>query len=195
MTRLYIYGGIDIKEGALGDIHYIDLSLENLQWKKIDLKGNAPKHLYRHTGNLIGESYFVFGGITNMLPVNTIMKINTNTLELEDLNPSGSLVPKMDSHSSVNLKNFVYIFGGYMNYVKSNETYRFDTSNNAWEFYKTKGKLPQKRSNHSSILYQDNMYIFAGSNEINDKLSDLWFLNLNTKEWREIHIKEAIKVK
>lgn len=42
MDRLYIYGGLDIKEGARDSMYYIELEGEPQVWVRMQLKGSVP---------------------------------------------------------------------------------------------------------------------------------------------------------
>lgn len=52
--------------------------------------------------------------------------------------------------------------------------------------YTTQSPRPSNRSGHTAVLDGNFMYIFGGSNVINDKLNDLWRLNLTEHTWEEI---------
>jgi N-acetylneuraminic acid mutarotase len=45
---------------------------------------------------------------------------------------------------------------------------------------------PSPRSGHTACIYENAMYIFGGKDDDNNKLNDLWKLDLNTYKWSEI---------
>jgi len=186
----FIYGGIDIKEGPLGDIYSIDLLSSIPEWTKINLKGDFPKNIYRHSGVLKDEIFYVIGGMSEMESTNRIYSIDIKSWNSELIVNKGQKIDKMDSNSAIISNNIIYVFGGYINYEKSNKTFAFNISNHSWEHFKTRGKLPPKRANHSAGLFEDQMYIFGGSNSLNEKLNDIWLLNLSSKEWKKIESKD-----
>jgi len=46
--------------------------------------------------------------------------------------------------------------------------------------------MPTPRSGHSSCIFENNMYVFGGKDDDNNKLNDLWKLDLTTLVWTEI---------
>jgi len=40
--------------------------------------------------------------------------------------------------------------------------------------------MPKPRSKHSSVIYKNGMYVFGGKDQENNKLNDLWRLDLET---------------
>ena len=54
---------------------------------------------------------------------------------------------------------------------------------NKWEEIKTMDP-PQERSNQGAAVHGDSLYIFGGKDNENNKLNDMYKLNLTTKEWK-----------
>ena len=107
---MYIYGGIDIKEGPLGDLYSIDLSSNSPEWRKINLKGDFPKNIYRHSGALKDDIFFVIGGMSEMDSTNQIYSINMKTWTSELIETKGQKILKMDSNTSAISGNNIYVF-------------------------------------------------------------------------------------
>ena len=88
------------------------------------------------------------------------------------------------------------LFGGFVNGERMNATYTFNFSTNEWSKLQTKGdKLPCPRAGHSALIYSnevsDFMYIFGGKGEDNDKMNDLWRLDLNSNTWEQLIAENA----
>lgn len=66
-----------------------------------------------------------------------------------------------------------------------NSTFKFNFKTAEWKQVSS-NVLPSSRAGHSAIVHQDQhthqsyMYVFGGKDESNEKLNDLWRLNLNT---------------
>ena len=43
--------------------------------------------------------------------------------------------------------------------------------------------IPVPRSGHSACIFENSMYIFGGKDSDNNKLNDLWRLDINTNKW------------
>lgn len=73
--------------------------------------------------------------------------------------------------------------------MRNNDVYIYNFKDNEWTKLNIKCEAPCPRSGHSSVVYEDKennceyMYIFGGKNSKNQKLNDLWKLNLQTLTW------------
>jgi N-acetylneuraminic acid mutarotase len=74
------------------------------------------------------------------------------------------------------------IFGGFVEGELVNSTFKFNFKTSEWKLV-TSLVLPSSRAGHSAIVHQSYMYVFGGKDESNQKLNDLWRLDLNTDEW------------
>ena len=82
------------------------------------------------------------------------------------------------------------LFGGFAKGERTNETHYFNFLSGEWKHIVTPSEMPCARAGHSAQLYNDGttewMYVFGGKDNENDKLNDLWRLNLTTHEWEEV---------
>lgn len=73
------------------------------------------------------------------------------------------------------------IFGGFADGSRTNEVLRYSFSENKWIKVDINSKCqPSGRSGHSSVVFEGNMYIFGGKDEDNNKLNDIWRLDLSS---------------
>jgi len=96
----------------------------------------------------------------------------------------------LTEHTSVVYKNTMYTFGGngglVDNYSNLVLTYPLPFKpENIITAHDSLPRAPPPRSAHSSVVYQNQMYIFGGWNG-HKSLNDLYSLNLDTLEWRQI---------
>jgi len=166
LNRIYIFGGNDIKEGAIGNMYSIDPESSDIHWRKLDLKGELPNKIWSHTANIFNNLIYIIGGICSHSPSNKIYEINLETNISKLISINGKELPPLDSHISIlyspdNQNYFIYIFGGYHNLIKSNRIYVFDILKKEISELKPKGKKPCPRSLHSAVLYKESIYIFG----------------------------------
>jgi len=96
----------------------------------------------------------------------------------------------LTEHTSVIYKNTMYTFGGngglVDNYSNAVLTYPLPFKpENVITSHESLANAPQPRSAHSAVVYKKEMYIFGGWNG-HQSLNDLYSLNLETLQWRQI---------
>jgi len=100
-------------------------------------------------------------------------------------------VPKpRDDHSlsQIDDQSFL-IFGGYVEGSRVNECYVAKKLGNTLEWKLIAHKSPEAplvRASHSSAVYNGKCYIFGGQDDDNNKLCDLWELDLSTETYKLI---------
>lgn len=63
---LVLFGGYSCSHDYEAEFNYNDvftMNLCNLNWQKLDLKGNLPEPRYGHTMNVFKRRLYLFGGI------------------------------------------------------------------------------------------------------------------------------------
>lgn len=63
--KIYIYGGYDIKEGDMKTMFCIDITDPAPEWQEIDITGDAPKGISRHSAVVWDEKIYCLGGEFN----------------------------------------------------------------------------------------------------------------------------------
>jgi N-acetylneuraminic acid mutarotase len=132
---------------------------------------------------------YLIGGSNDLNSNNSFFFLDLKTFKWEVIkerafqgNPE-NIPSSADEHSAVVLNDNMILFGGFFNGERINETYIFNFSNNEWRKVNTVGtERPCPRAGHASIIYSnqesDYMYVFGGKGEDNDKMNDLWRLDL-----------------
>jgi len=87
------------------------------------------------------------------------------------------------------------IFGGFCNGERTNELIKYLFQENRWiKLNLPAGAIqPSKRSGHSACIYENAMYVFGGKDDDNNKLNDIWKLDLATCAWSEIKPSDEFK--
>jgi len=99
MTRLFVYGGIDVQEETYGNLWYFDLSniiklnIEKLKeednlisWKIVKIEGNFPSKISHHQTILIENYLYIIGGLIDYSNIsNFIYRIDLLTMKSESI--------------------------------------------------------------------------------------------------------------
>ncbi|XP_048776755.2 kelch domain-containing protein 2-like [Ostrea edulis] len=155
---------------------------------------------------------YMFGGHASHGYLNTLYKLDLNSLQWEAVFPvSSSLAPSpRDKAVSWFYENKFYTFGGYgirdysrdSMYLEEHNTESFfqhDTSEHShkgwnnqlcifnfntmeWSLAESKGQRPSARAAHSAVRFGGKVYIFGGRHQ-NIRLNDLHCLDLDTQTW------------
>jgi hypothetical protein len=97
-NRLYIHGGLDLKDGFFGDIWKLNLNfmkdpdvlkdgydIEYEHWQELTVTGTYPKKIAHHKG-VLQESlkqYVIYGGIIGLDSSDILYVIDLNSLNFE----------------------------------------------------------------------------------------------------------------
>ena len=192
---LYIFGGKDITEGKLNDIIRLDLTKEkNLSWEKV-IPNNDTKleNLAYHSGTLIGDEYYIIGGINAFLRQSPfIFKYNLKENNLKKIklekNEDGFGYLSMHTANFFPAKNEIILFGGYSEGKMLNKVYHYNIRTEEIKLQKEQDEenTPEPRIGHGTFIFQNFLYIFGGSIEDGNLLNDLWKLDLNNFTWEKI---------
>ena len=104
--------------------------------------------------------------------------------------------PSRDDHTMVYLNNTLMIFGGFLESGPTNEVISLqvlqESPNLEWSFIHPhdpdKVDAPSPRAAHTAVSYGGSMWIFAGIDNDNNRLNDLWSLNLESYIWTHIQV-------
>ena len=184
---LYIHGGHDIREGTLDKMYRINLdpkSSEN-NWEEIVQKGiEKPGKIAYHKLLRYEKKVYLVGGSNLELDIEKMYEFDISTSEWKSVKPHGGIKPDWrDEHVAVLWNDIIILFGGNVQGYKSNDLWFYYIKDNKWEEVKTTDP-PQERSNQGSAIHGDSLYIFGGKDSDNNKLNDMWQLNLSTKVWK-----------
>lgn len=87
-----------------------------------------------------------------------------------------------DDHSLSQIDNESFlIFGGFVEGSRVNECYICNKKGNTLNWRLVADKSAEKpciRASHSSVVHNNKCYIFGGQDDDNNKLSDLWCLDI-----------------
>ena len=198
---MYIHGGRDIKEGAMGNMWKLNISgVEELEedsnygvcWEQINEKGTSPGKVSHHKPIVFGSQVVIFGGIAGINGINDVFEFDTAKNAWSKLKQSGDIPKPRDDHSvaKIDADRFI-IFGGFVEGSRVNECF-ICTKNGSileWKEVGSKSAIsPCIRASHSACFNDGKMYIFGGQDDDNNKLNDLWCFDLETEEFTQMDL-------
>lgn len=99
-----------------------------------------------------------------------------------------SPLPHIKNHSTTYYKGKIYIFGGYDGSTNQRNLLVYDLSSDTCAQATARGACPTARNGHTATLVGNEMYLIGGwlgSTPLAAK--DIYVLNLERMEWREVH--------
>ena len=193
--RMVILGGQDLGEGLTGGLWTLRIDeseAENDYWEEVQLKGEAPPPLCRHSGVQYLNQWYVFGGTDHEQESRTLFVLDFETWHWKAHTAANPTCPPlMDSHSASLFINsgtpYMVVFGGFIEGNRSNSLFLLNLETLSWEeVIPSTSQLPAPRVDHTSIVHESCMYIFGGTGEDTIKLNDLWKCDLLSYTWVRI---------
>jgi hypothetical protein len=197
---VYIYGGMDINEGKMTDLHRVSVeNFESPKWEEVKTNGVQPDRLSGQAGVLVKDHFYMFGGENECEnSTNNLYILDLENFKWEKRIFLETDVPNLYGHTLnyYEKENKIIVFGGFSkgSYMKTVCCYSIES--NEWTLYSEKSILknnstnnltefPEGRIFHSGIIYKDYLYIYAGLNE-GSTLDDMWRFELILKTWEKI---------
>ena len=139
---------------------------------------------------------YLFGGSHTLDSNKTFYALNLQKMQWEVVrsrganNDSSNIPEAADEHTAVVSDDNMILFGGFVMGERTNDVHLFNFTAGEWKRIECGGEQPCARAGHSALIHHDGttewMYVFGGKDAENDKLNDLWRLNLTTFQWEEV---------
>ena len=134
----YIFGGRDINETKMNDMYRVKLDFSensNEKWEKINYEGEIiPDCVSGHKGVLIGNLFYIFGGVNITEDANNKIYIfNIDERKWEEREFTEDEILPLSSHSMSLVGKLIVIVGGYSKGKFNEKTYLYDYQNNIWD--------------------------------------------------------------
>ena len=112
------------------------------------------------------------------------------------LKQTGDIPKPRDDHAQCQISdNEFVIFGGFVEGSRTNETYRCQKTGSTlnWTCIGNEegAELPMERASHSMVHYEGKCYIYGGMDDDNNKLGDVWELDLTSACFRHLELGAA----
>lgn len=161
-----------------------------VSWEPVNCKGQQPGKLSHHRPAIFGHSVVIFGGISDYDNTPDAFEFDSSKYTWTKLKQTGNVPKPRDDHSLSQIdKTSFLIFGGFVEGSRVNECYTCKKNGNTLEWKLVEIKSPTApciRASHSTVVYNGKCYIFGGQDDDNNKLNDLWELDLETGMYKEV---------
>lgn len=152
-SRMYIYGGYDIREGPMQSFWCLDTAnvgelndnsdvnegQPTLHWQEVHPQGvKRPGAISNHTSVIYNKKMYLYGGSNGLNSNETFYGFDTATNMWEIVrhkpadNNDANRPPASDEHSAVVSGDHMYIFGGFDGGDRINTTYKFNFKSGEW---------------------------------------------------------------
>lgn len=190
-NNLYVYGGVDIGEGRMNDLHRMNIeNLEDLKWEEIKSSGASPEPVSGQSSIIVENKLYMFGGENSrQQATNNLYILDLDQLKWEKRIFIENDIPNMMGHTANynHFDNSLIIFGGFAKGKYLNTVYSYSIEKLYWELNETaQTELPEGRIYHSAVLAEDALYIYGGVNIDGNYLGDMWKFDLVSKLWEKI---------
>lgn len=130
---------------------------------------------------------YIFGGISQLNPVNDLYSINLETYECKAIEKKGYWPSPISSHTAViNIETKkIYVYGGFIKYNATSDVYEYNIATNEWVKLSITEPIPPPRSSHACAYSNaESMIIYGGLGKDGDLLNDLWILDIAELKWK-----------
>jgi N-acetylneuraminic acid mutarotase len=163
-------------------------------WRWPSYKGKCPSARAAHSGALMGDKYFVFGGRDSHERLNDLYTFDMKSFEWQRIAVFSSTnfgLPLINDRQLTPRRQLSHL-------LESNETGTDHTDNAAGPVQQasvdrvggttsTTPSLPAGRSFCSLIpISNEHMLLFGGVDSNDRNLDDCWIFNINTNQWTQI---------
>ncbi|CAG8559980.1 10531_t:CDS:2, partial [Acaulospora morrowiae] len=157
---IYVFGGGDGAR-ALNDVHVLKISdLNNLEWKKLELKGRPPISRGYHTSNLVGNKLVVYGGSDGHECFSDVHVLDLEKSTWTQIDVANS--HKRLSHTATQVGSYLFVVCGHDGGKYTSEVQLLNLVTMEWETRKVYGTPPSGRGYHTTVLYDSRLFVFGG---------------------------------
>jgi len=152
---------------------------------------SSPTIRFGHSAVFHNGSIYMFGGCVEstdtLIYTQELWCLNVETKEwkLIEMNDEKKKPSARNFHSCVKYGDCMLIFGGKSNGFM-NDLWQFNFTNMEWTLIETKNKNISARYGHTCVLFKNELIVFGGYDNNGFSTNDLFSLNLETWEWKEL---------
>eukprot|EP01114_Cavostelium_apophysatum_P010831 TRINITY_DN24964_c0_g1_i1.p1 TRINITY_DN24964_c0_g1~~TRINITY_DN24964_c0_g1_i1.p1 ORF type:complete len:377 (-),score=50.12 TRINITY_DN24964_c0_g1_i1:14-1144(-) len=191
--KFIFFGGFTgVGDKRTNSIFCFDLASKQISiFESASLPENSPCIRSVCSVCLYNGHLYIFGGWNVKTVLNDVWKFDLETYSwtLVKQKPNDVVPPPVRYHVAVVYKDAMYIYSGFTDARKHlDDLYRFDFATETWSLINTTGNKPKPRSRSRALVAGNKMYL-VGGHDMNRmaNFSDIYELNLDTFEWKEIH--------
>lgn len=166
-------------------------SLAINQWLPVRSLGAPPRQRSLHSGAVVGDALYVFGGYDGGSRVNDFHRFCFKTSKWSQISSVGPTPSARDRHTVIAHDGWFYIFAGYDGSNRVNDFWRYDCQNDGWAAVEViHGQPPTPRHSHSSVEHEGSVYIFAGYD--GNYRSDVHQYNVAQRRWSAVPARGSV---
>lgn len=186
--EIILFGGYtNINESNIPLSDVFSYNTRQKCWNKIECSGYKNTARFNASAVVYADKMWVYGG-TLVQPNETLICLNLRNFEWKKFEGG----PSRMLHSAVVYNDKMIVFAGADIYARDcNDVLVYDFVAQKMEKWITSGDLPCPRFSHAACVINDDMYVFGGLLRY-DIFSDCYKLNLKTKEWTKIELKNSM---
>ena len=166
-TRMFIFGGHDIREGTLDSLWMVELT-----------KVQEGEHKGAEFGDAVEK------------------KVQWNKLETTGKDKPGkiydvnNLLGPIAHHSSVVFSEKMYLFGGsnQQRKVHNHTFWQLDLKNLRWDVIFARGDIPGNREDHTAVIYEGAMVVFGGFLPNGERTNDIYMYFFKENKWEKVSV-------
>lgn len=159
---------------------------KSYSWQRIEAMGSKPTPRSLHSGVVVGDFMYIFGGYDGTQRINDFFRYNFKRNDWEIINSNSPPPSLRDRHSAVSYSTNIYIFGGYDGINRVNDLFEYSIEENSWReiISLNESAKPSPRHSQTAVVYQRYLYIFGGYDGIYK--NDFYQFDLKEKIWNVI---------
>mgnify|MGYP000875849883 FL=1 len=176
-SRIFIYGGNGRHPRNIRHWQcFFELDLYEWDWTKYEATNKPPPVRDAHSGLLVGNDVYIYGGADGISPKNdNFFRYDLTSHTWETIRATGDIPEGREGHTAcIIYGRYMVIYGGWSsNEVVLGDTHCFDIEKKKWiPVIKKSGTEPKPRESQASCTVRDNIYIFGGQGK-EEKIGDV----------------------
>lgn len=156
-----------------------------VSWEPVKCTGTIPGNISHHKSAIFGLSVIIYGGISGLENFPETFEFDSVKCHWSKIRQTGDIPKPRDdlSLSQIDDSSFL-IFGGFVEGSRVNECFIATKTGNSLDWKQIGQNSPSQpcvSASHSSVIHGGKAYIFGGQDDENNKLNDLWELDVSTQ--------------
>jgi N-acetylneuraminic acid mutarotase len=181
---IFFFGGYTKKDGDyFNDL--FEFNIPRAHWSRIDAM-DRPSVRTDHSCIMYEASMYIFGGFDASSRFSDLHQYSIDDRKWLEIPATGSTPMGRFGHSAVVHMSGMFVFGGWNGHDTLDDLYEFSLTTKHWYSIPGRGDMPPSRYRHSAAVYGCCMFIFGGVDKRQERFSDLFEFNFDTRSWARL---------
>eukprot|EP01062_Namystynia_karyoxenos_P036860 TRINITY_DN26841_c0_g1_i1.p1 TRINITY_DN26841_c0_g1~~TRINITY_DN26841_c0_g1_i1.p1 ORF type:complete len:438 (+),score=88.21 TRINITY_DN26841_c0_g1_i1:83-1315(+) len=196
--KMYVFGGEDRVQWMCSDIWEFDP--HRAEWRELHPAGTLPTPRRGQTGTLVGDSAWIFGGLTyEQQSVSELYELDMATQCMQLCECGGPTPPGRRGHAAAERSGFLYVFGGCGAQEELlGDLWRLDLRTCVWREVCSQQAEPQRapapRAGHAAALWRDHLIILGGNARAPAVgAADVWLWDFQSGRWLRLDANTTLR--